>query len=418
MLTAITHPSSILTLNTNGLNFKRGKELADPGILTGHSIIIEDNTIKDFIPNKSFRKSLVDKVIDAKGKTVLPGLIDCHTHTLFAGSRANEFAQKIAGASYEEIARLGGGIRNTMTSTRKASEKSLFNSTSDWINHFISLGITSLEIKSGYGLSFEDEVKILRILKKLKSNSPIQIVSTFLGAHIVPPEFSKNRNAYIDTVITKMIPYIAKNSLADFCDVFCEKGAFTLEETDRILKTAARHSLPTKIHTDQFNSFGGIGTALKNKCNSADHLEVIKANDISAIAKSETTAVLLPGASFFLNCPYAPARKLIDKGAIVAIASDFNPGSSHIPNLHLIMSIASIKMKMKPEEVIAAVTINAAKALGIQNTTGSLEIGKSADFSIFNTENFLDISYTIGKNLNSMTIKNGKIIYDNQRITQ
>ncbi len=413
MKTLLYNPSSIVTVNTSGKNFKRGKELSDIGCLNGHSIVIEDDIIKNIIPTNSLDKSKFEKIIDLTGKTILPGLVECHTHTAFAGSRADEFRQKLSGVGYEEIAKKGGGINTTVQAVRSSSFEDLVNIIKPRIEHFISQGITTLEIKSGYGLNFENERKLLQVINYLNEIYPIEIVPTFLGAHTFPKEFKDNHQGYVDEIINKMIPHFAEQKLAEFCDGFCEATAFSANEIDEIFSAAVKNGLKLKLHTEQFNAIGGLDVALKHKAVSVDHLEVIKDEDIPKLSNSDTVAVLLPGVSFFLNHTYAPARKLIEQNAIVALATDYNPGSSHISSLSLIMSLAALKMKMTIEETISAVTINSAKALCREKTIGSIEIGKKADFAVFDTTDYSDIVYSIGTNLNCMTIKNGTIIYQN-----
>jgi len=413
MKTLLFNPSSIVTVNTSGKNFKRGKELSDIGCLYDHSIVVEDDLIKDMLPTASVDKNKFEKIIDITGKTVLPGLVECHTHTAFAGSRADEFRQKLSGVGYEEIAKKGGGINTTVQAVRSSSFEDLVNITKPRVEHFISQGITTLEIKSGYGLNFDSERKLLQVINYLNEIYPIEIVPTFLGAHTFPPEFKNDHRGYVDEIINKMIPHIAEQKLAEFCDGFCESTAFSATEIDEIFAAAIKNGLKLKLHTEQFNAIGGLDVALKHKSVSVDHLEVIKDEDIPKLGKSDTVAVLLPGVSFFLNHTYAPARKLIEQNAIVALATDFNPGSSHISSLSLIMSLAALKMKMTIEETISAVTINAAKALFREKTIGSIEIGKKAEFAVFNTSDYADIVYSIGSNLNCMTIKDGIIIYQN-----
>lgn len=412
MIKLFSNPSQIITVDTKGLNFKRGKNLNEISPLTSHSILVEDEIIKDIIPSSSTNKIKFDEKINLKNKIVLPGLIECHTHTAFAGSRANEFKQKISGVNYEEIAKRGGGINATVKAVRETDFENLSSITSKRVEYFISQGITTLEIKSGYGLDYDNEIKLLHIIKYLNEIYPIDIIPTFLGAHTYPPEYKDNHSGYLQLITEKMLPHIAKNNLAEFCDGFCEVTAFSAVEIDLVLKKASELGLGIKLHTEQFNNIGGLQTALKYKAVSVDHLEVLNEKDISLVKDSETVCTLLPGVSFFLNYQYAPARKLIDKNAIVALATDYNPGSSHISNLNLIMSLASLKMGMTIEETISAVTINAAKALNRNNSVGSIEIGKKADFSVFDTEEYADIVYNVGKNLNCITIKNGNIIYD------
>jgi len=406
------NPSQLVTVNTNGKNVKRGNELSEVESLAEHSIILEENRIKDIIPTTSVNKNNFEDIIDLSEKVVLPGLIECHTHTSFTGSRADEFRQKLAGVNYEEIAAAGGGINSTVKAVRKASFEELVKTVSPRIEHFIQQGITTLEIKSGYGLDFENEVKLLQVIKYLNEIFSIDIIPTFLGAHTFPPEVRDKHEEYVEEIINKMLPHIAKQKLAVFCDGFCEATAFTSEEIDSIFSTAKKLGLKLKLHTEQFNNVGGLNIALNHNAVSVDHLEVLDNSDIEKLCSSDTVAVLLPGVSFFLNYQYAPARKLIEHDAIVALATDFNPGSSHISSLALVMSLAALKMGMSIEETISAVTINAAKALDVQKTVGSIEPCKKADFAVFDCKEYADIVYDIGKNLNCMTIKNGEIIYN------
>jgi len=414
MITLFKNPAQIVTVSTNGKNVKRGKELKEISVLEDHSLLIEDAVIKDLIPNASIVNESEYKIINVKDKVLLPGLVECHTHTAFAGSRANEFRLKLAGKSYVEIAKLGGGINTTVSAVRNSSLDELVKLISPRITYFIAQGITTLEIKSGYGLDFENEIKLLHVIQHLQKIFPITIVPTFLGAHTIPTEMKENRELYIHAITQKMLPFIADNFLAEFCDGFCEPTAFSAKEINLIFSHAQSLGLDLKLHTDQFNSIGGIDVALIHQAVSVDHLEVIKEEDISKVAQSDSVAVLLPGVSFFLNYNYAPARKLIDAGAIVALSTDYNPGSSNIADLNFIMSLAAIKMNMTIEETISAVTINAAKAINLNDEVGSIEIGKKADLAVFNTNDYADIIYNVGKNLNEMTIKNGEVIYRNE----
>ncbi|MCU7490271.1 MAG: imidazolonepropionase [Bacteroidota bacterium] len=411
MLELLYSPSVIVTAAANGKNFKRGGEMREVQALEGHSVVIEDEIIKDILPDAAAKKGKYDKIIDLKGKTLLPGLIDCHTHLVFAGSRADEFRQKISGATYEEIASKGGGIKKTVGAVRKTSPEDLVKIARPRIEYAISQGITTLEIKSGYGLSLEDEIKLLRVINHLKAFYEIDIIPTFLGAHTFPGEYEHDREGYVRLINDKMLPLAAKEGLAVFCDAFLEATAFNKEEVAKIFSKARDLGFKIKLHSEQFNAMGGIDVALSYGATSLDHLEMITDEGISKIAATETVCVLLPGVSFFLNYGFAPARKLIEKGAIVALSTDYNPGSSNIANLNLVMSLAAIKMKMTVEEVISAVTINAAKALDLSHKTGSIEIGKKADLAVFDTGEYSDIVYQVGKNLNCMTIKNGRVIY-------
>jgi imidazolonepropionase len=411
MKTIIKNASQVVTVDTNGQNFKRGKELGTLNILNGFSILVEDGLIKDIVSNSTADKINVDSIIDAKDCIVLPGLVECHTHAVYSGSRANEYLMRLNGASYEEIAASAGGITSTMKSVRNSSFEELTKLLEPRINNFISQGVTTLEIKSGYGLSFYDEIKLLQVINHFKVHSSIGIVPTFLGAHIFPPEFKNDHKGYVNMIINEMLPYIIKNKLAEHVDAFCEATAFSSEEVDSIFTKAKKLGYKLRLHTEQFNNVGGLEIALKHKALSVDHLEVISGNDISKLAKDEIVSVLLPGASLFLDCPFAPARYLIDNNAIVALSTDFNPGSSHIANLQLVMQISALKMKMSVEEIISSVTINPAKAMGMSDLIGSIEIGKQADFSIFEANDISEIIYNIGINLNKLTIKKGEIVF-------
>ena len=374
-------------------------------------LLVDSNIILDIFPNSELNNKDYDEQIDLSGKVLMPGLVESHTHAVFAGSRANEFRMRLAGASYEKIAKQGGGILNTVKAVRNSSFDELIEITKPRIERFIQLGVTSLEIKSGYGLSYYDEIKMLQVINELNRLYPIDIIPTFLGAHTFPPEYQNDKTKYVDLIVNEMLPFISENNLALFIDAFCEATAFSAQQVETIFIKAIDYGLKLKLHTEQFNRIGGLDVALKLNATSVDHLEVLNESEIEKLADSNTAAVLLPGVSFFLNYGFAPARKLIDSGAIVALATDFNPGSSHILNPHLVMSLAAIKAGMTIEETISAYTINAAFALNINDRVGSIEVGKQADFSIFDTNTFSDITYSVGQNLNKMTIKSGNVIF-------
>lgn len=411
MLKLFYAPAQIATVNTNGTNCKKGSQMADIGLLEGFSIITENSCIKDIVKTSNVSKSDYSYVVDLTGKFLMPGLVDCHTHLLFAGSRANEFILKLKGATYEDIAKAGGGIISTVKSIKETSTENLTSLAKQRIAKHIKQGFTTIEIKSGYGLDFPIEIKMLEIIKSLKEECNINIVSTFLGAHTFPLEFKGKHQEYIDIIINKMLPYIAQNNLADFCDAFCEKTAFSPVEVMQIFEKAAEFGIPTKLHTDQFNSIGGIDTAISCQSQSVDHLEVLDKGGIEKLSATDIITVVLPGVSFFLNYGYAPARELINNNCTVAIATDYNPGSNHINNISLIMGLAAIKMKLQPEEILSAFTINAAKALNKHDKCGSIEIGKNADFAVFDTDNYNEIFYNMAENLNIMTVRNSEIIY-------
>ena len=412
MITLIKNASQIVTVSDNSGKNKKVELKNGFAVLTGYSLVIEDSKIKDIIPNSKAEKTSHDRIIDVKDCVILPGLVECHTHSVFAGSRSNEFLLRLKGASYEEIAEKGGGIISTVKAVRESSFEELSGLLKPRIDNFIRQGITTLEIKSGYGLSFYDEIKILQVINHFRVHSPIDIIPTFLGAHTYPPEYKNDHKGYINLIVDELLPYIIKNKLAGFVDAFCERTAFSAEEVDMIFSKAKKLGYKIRLHTNQFNCIGGIETALKYNAQSVDHLEIISDEEIAKLADSDTSAVLLPGVSFFLDYNYAPARKLIDANVPVALSTDFNPGSSNIPNLHLIMSLASLKMKMTSEEIIASVTLNAAKVLDMNKEIGSIGIDKQADFSIFEAKEYSEIIYNIGRNLNKMTIKKGSVIYN------
>lgn len=410
MHTIFFNPAQIVTVNTNGKNFKRGNELKDIEVVNDHSIIVENGVIKDIVPNASIKK-YSGRVVDLTGKTILPGFVDCHTHTLFAGSRSNEFNLKLKGATYEDIANSGGGIVKTVESIRTLTKDQLISITAPRIKNFISQGVTTLEIKSGYGLDFDSEIKMLEIIQELNRIFPIDIIPTFLGAHTYPKEYKQNHREYIDLIINKMLPYISANNLSKFCDAFCETTAFSAEETEEIFNKAKELGFELKLHTEQFNTIGGVDTAIKLNAKSIEHLEVLTKENLDKVVKTDIVSVVLPGVSYYLKYGFAPARDIVDNNGILAVASDYNPGSCNIANIFFIMSLAALKSKLNIEEIISAYTINPAFALGISEKTGSIEINKAADFAVLNNDDYTNMIYSPGVNHIEFTIKNGKIIY-------
>lgn len=392
--------------------YKKGIEMKQLICLEDAYLAIEDGIIVDFgkmdeWPGISDWGGL--EIIDAEGKFVLPGFVDSHTHLIYAGSREKEFEDRINGLTYQQIFERGGGILNSAKKLAEATEEELFNAAFKRLSEVISYGTVAIEIKSGYGLSLDSELKMLRVIKKIKDVSPIPVKATFLGAHAVPAGMDKQQ--YIKLVIEEMIPAVAKDNLAEFIDVFCEQGYFTQEETEEILNAGKQYGLIPKVHANQLSVNGGVQAGVKTGAISVDHLEFVGENEIACLLKSNTMPTLLPGAAFFLSLPDPPARKMIDSGLPVSLASDYNPGSSPIGNMHFMISYACIRLKMTPEESINAATLNAAYAMGIENELGSIAIGKQG--SIIITKEMPSLTYfpySFGANLIDSLIIKGKIV--------
>jgi imidazolonepropionase len=350
------------------------------------------------------------EVIDARGQFALPCFVDSHTHVVFAEPRHTEFVDRIKGLTYEEIALRGGGILNSAKKLQESSEDKLYLDAMIRLEELMQLGTGAIEIKSGYGLTVEAELKMLRVIKRLKENSPMVIKATFLGAHALPPEYKERRTDYIDLIVNDMLPIIKKEGLADYIDAFCESGYFTPEETTRIIKAGAEAGLKAKVHVNQFNSIGGLQACVDNGALSVDHLEVMTDEDLTALKKGTTLPVALPTCSFFLSIPYTPAREIIDAGLPLVLATDFNPGSTPSGNMQFVISLASIKMKMLPAEAFAAATINGAFAMEVENEVGSLEVGKRANVILTHPMDSLDyFPYNFGNtNINKVFI-NGEL---------
>ena len=374
-------------------------------------LLIKNGKINDFGKMQELKKINTDQVIDAKDRMVLPSWCDSHTHIVFAGNRSKEFIDRIKGLSYEEIAARGGGILNSAKLLQNTSKEDLYNQSNMRINSVIRQGTGAIEIKSGYGLSFESELKMLQVIKQIKDSSKMQVKSTFLGAHAYPNEFKGNKDGYINLVLNKMLPTFKRDNLIDYIDVFCEKGYFSPEDTERIIKEGLKYNIRSKIHVNQFNALGGIKIAVENNALSVDHLEVLQDDDIKTLSKGSTMPVVLPTCSYFLGIDYAPARKLIDAGLPLAIASDFNPGSSPSGNMNFVISTACTKMKLTTEEAINAATINGAYAMGLEDKVGSISRDKIANLIITNKINSIDdIPYNFGGNQIHKVILEGEII--------
>lgn len=351
------------------------------------------------------------KIIDATGKMVFPSFVDSHTHLVYPASREMEYIDKIKGLSYEEIAKRGGGILNSAKKMQSAGEEELLETALKRLNEIISYGTGAVEIKSGYGLTTESEIKMLRVIRKLKELSPLTIKSTFLGAHSIPLEYRNNQKKYVDLVINEMLPQIAEEGLADYIDVFCDKGFFTVEDTERILQAAWKYGIQGKIHANELDYSGGIEVGVRNNALSVDHLEYTGEKEIAALLGSNTMPTILPGAAFFLGMIYAPARQMIDVGLPIAMASDFNPGSSPSGNMQLILSMACILYRLLPEEAIHATTINTAYAMGLSQELGSIASGKRANvFITKEIPSYAYMPYYYGTNKVETVILNGKLI--------
>ena len=374
-------------------------------------LFVKDGKINDFGKMQELKEINIDQVIDAKDRMVLPSWCDSHTHIVFAGNRSKEFIDRIKGLSYEEIAARGGGILNSAKLLQNTSKEDLYNQSKMRINSVIRQGTGAIEIKSGYGLSFESELKMLQVIKQIKENSKMQVKSTFLGAHAYPNQFKENKDGYVDLVLNKMLPAFKKENLIDYIDVFCEKGYFSPKDTERIIKEGLKYNIRSKIHVNQFNILGGVKIAVENNALSVDHLEVLQDDDIKILSKGSTIPVVLPTCSYFLGIDYAPARKLIDAGLPLAIASDFNPGSSPSGNMNFVISTACTKMKLTTEEAINAATINGAYAMGLEDKVGSISKDKIANLIITNKINSIDeIPYNFGGNQIHKVILEGEII--------
>jgi len=411
MTTIITNIKELLQIRKNEVHKVSGSEMKILPILKNAFIIIENDLIHDYGSMDNLPDLDADEIIDATGKVVLPAWCDSHTHIVFAGFREGEFVDRIKGLSYEEIANRGGGILNSAKKLQATSENELFRQSAKRVEEVMELGTGAVEIKSGYGLTLEAELKMLRVIKKLASKYPIEIRSTFLGAHAFPLEYKDNKDAYVDLICNKMIPAVHHENLSCFIDVFCETGYFTVSQTERILNTGKKFNLIPKIHVNQFTSIGGVQLGVKYNALSIDHLEIMKPKDIEVLKNSEVMPVALPSCSYFLSIPYTPAREIIDSGLPLALATDFNPGSTPSGNMNFVVATACIKMKMTPEEAINAATINGAYAMGISSSHGSISIGKKANLIITKeipSYNF--IPYAFGSNLIDKVIINGIII--------
>jgi len=411
MKTLITNIAELLQVREEAIDKVSGAEMALLPTLKNAWLLIDDNVIAGFGTMDSCPEIAEAQIIDATGKTVLPAWCDSHTHIVYAGNREQEFVDRINGLSYEEIANRGGGILNSAARLNDTSEEELYNQSRVRLEEVMQQGTGAVEIKSGYGLTVEGELKMLRVIKQLKENYPIAIKATFLGAHAFPREFKENHSGYIDLIIDQMLPAIANEQLADYIDAFLETGYFSIEETERIMEAGKKYGLQAKIHVNQFTAIDGIAACVKHDALSVDHLEIVTDEDIAALKGSKTMPVALPTCSFFISIPYTPARKMLEAGLPLALATDFNPGTTPSGNMNLVVATACIKMKMTPEEAINAATINGAYAMGLSSTHGSITRGKRANLIITKPlTSYYQLPYAFGSNLIDSVIIEGQII--------
>jgi imidazolonepropionase len=417
----ITGASQLLTLRGSGA--RRGDSLSNLELIKDGAVLAREGLIAAVGTRAEVEKlseARAAEKLDLGGRVALPGFVDSHTHLIHAASRAEEYELRIAGASYKEIARKGGGILNSVKKLRAATGEALQKRALAALKKFAEHGTTTLEAKSGYGLDVASELKILRLHKELAAEQPLEIVSTFLGAHVVPAEFrgkSGGAEPYIKLIEENLLPHIGEHRLAEFCDVFCDRGAFSVEESKRVLQAGRQWGLAPRMHAEQLSRTGATRLAVLMRAASCDHLEKVNKSDIRALGKSETVATVLPGCDFHLGLKqYAPARALIEAGAIVALATDYNPGTSPTLSMPMILSLACTQLRMTPAEAIAAATINGAYALRREKTIGSLEVGKQADIAVFEVADYREIPYYFGVNHCWMTVKRGRVIHAAEQV--
>lgn len=405
---------TLVAAETTPRHIVKGAEMAQLPVINNAWLLSENGRIAAF-GNMADCPERADIILDATDRFVFPAWCDSHTHIVFAATREEEFVDRIRGLSYEDIARRGGGILNSARKMQLASEDDLLAGARARLHEVIGMGTGAIEIKSGYGLTLESEMKMLRVIRRLKDESPIPVKTTFLGAHAVPLEYKERREDYISLVINEMLPAVAGEGLADYCDVFCDKGFFTPDETDKILKSASIYGLKAKIHANELGITGGVQVGIANNALSVDHLEYTGEEEIKALLNSDTIPALLPNCAFFLGIPYPDARGMIDAGLPVALASDFNPGSAPSGNMPFVISLACIRMKMLPEEAVNAATLNGARAMELENEVGSVAVGKRANLMISRPMNSLAVlPYHFGSQLAEKVIVNGKV-FENER---
>ena len=407
----LTHIKELLQVRPDAPSKLSGAAMKALPTLKSAFLLLENDTIADFGLMSNLGAISVDKTINCTGKIVLPTWCDSHTHIVYAGNREQEFVDRINGLGYQEIADNGGGILNSAKKLQRTSEEDLYQQSAVRLEEVMKLGTGAIEIKSGYGLTTEAELKMLRVAKQLEQNYPVAVKTTFLGAHAVPSAYKDNKEGYLDLIINEMLPKVAEENLADYVDIFCETGYFSVADTHRLLEAAQPYGLIPKIHVNQFNAIGGVAAGVARHALSVDHLEVVDATDIKALLQSDTMPVALPSCSYFLSIPYTPGRQLIDAGLPLALATDYNPGSTPSGNMNFVVATACIKMKLTPEEAINAATLNGAYAMGLSKTHGSITKGKSASVMITKKiPSYGYLPYAFGSNLIETVIIGGQII--------
>lgn len=396
---------------------KKGDEMKELGIIEGGTLVIEGGVITQVGKTEDIMP-LVDEsryhVIDAEGKAVLPGFVDSHTHFIFGGDRAVEFSWRLQGVDYMEIMERGGGILSTVNATRKESEESLYRKGFERLTSMMSFGVTTVEGKSGYGLDLETELKQLKVMKEINKNHPMDVVSTYMGAHAVPPEYKGQEDRMIDDIIERVLPVVKAQNLAEFCDIFTEKNVFSIEQSRKLLKAASEMGFKLKMHADEIVPLKGAELAAEIGAVSADHLLQISQEGIKALASNNVVATLLPGTAFSLRADYAPARELVRAGCAVALATDFNPGSCHTESIPLLVALATLYMGLTPEETVTALTLNGAAAIDREKEIGSLDVGKKGDVLILKAPSYHFLSYHIGVNVVEQVVKKGRLVLDNR----
>lgn len=419
MVSLLIHSASqLITVRDDKRGPKIGPEMLELGIIENGALAIDGERIVDLGPSDELleKYSEAELKIDTSGCIVLPGFVDAHTHLPFVGTREDEFLLRLRGAEYIEILKAGGGILNTVRKVRSSSKEEVFRWTKINALKLLSSGITTAEAKSGYGLNLEDEIKLLEVLKELGEEGPLEIVPTFLGAHAIPPEYSFDRRGYIDLLKERVLPEVVRRGLAVFCDVFCDEGAFSIEESEEILLEAKRLGLKLRIHADEIAQLGGAELAAKLGAKSAEHLIRVSDKGIDMMAERGVFAVLLPGTSFSLRKPYASCRKMISRGVPIALGTDFNPGSSYCSSMEMVLQLAVLGMGMLPEEAIVASTLNSAYSLDMGDRIGSLDVGKQGDVVIMNVPKYAFLFYEIGRSHVKSVIKRGKVVYESCRV--